>query len=127
MHEAATIAELRAQLARRERELDAVYRVTSALHACTGLERLVQETLRVAVEVVEARAGSILLHDPEKDCLVFRYVLGERPSITRRCRPTRGSPDGCSAVARESSPLTRTPIPVTTSESTARSATIHRT
>jgi anti-sigma regulatory factor (Ser/Thr protein kinase) len=82
--EAAAIAELRAQLARRERELDAVHRVTSALHACTGLERLIQEALRVAIETMEASAGSILLHDAVKDCLVFRYVIGERPAITRQ-------------------------------------------
>lgn len=72
------------QLARKERELAAVRRITDALHARIRVEDLVRQTLDTAIEVVEASAGSILLHDPERDCLVFRYVVGASPEITRR-------------------------------------------
>lgn len=72
------------QLARKERELAAVRRITEALHARTSVEDLVRQTLDTAIEVAEASAGSILLHDSERECLVFRYVVGASREITLR-------------------------------------------
>jgi signal transduction histidine kinase len=72
---------LAARLRQRERELEAVRRITAALHAKTSPEELVRDTLLTAVETVGAVAGSVLLHDPEKDQLVFRYVIGEKARV----------------------------------------------
>jgi anti-sigma regulatory factor (Ser/Thr protein kinase) len=78
----ASIQALREQLARRERELAAVHRITTALHAQTDLDVLVQQTLLVAIEIAEASAGSVLLPDGARQHLVFRYVVSESSEVT---------------------------------------------
>ena len=72
------------RLRRRERELRAVYRITSALHARTGLDDLERQTLNTAIETVDASVGSILLYDPQKERLVFRYVVNPDPAVTEQ-------------------------------------------
>src|SRR5437879_13404871 len=67
---------LREQLRRRERELAAIRRITAALHARTKPDELVRQTLDVAVATVDATAGSVLLHEPKSNKLVFKYVIG---------------------------------------------------
>jgi anti-sigma regulatory factor (Ser/Thr protein kinase) len=79
-----TVADLEDRLARKERELAAVHRIACALRAHPGLDDLIQQTLVAAIEVVSGSAGSILLHDPARDCLIFRYVIGATPEITER-------------------------------------------
>jgi anti-sigma regulatory factor (Ser/Thr protein kinase) len=79
-----TVLSLREQLARRERQLHAVHRITAALCSHLRLEDLIQQTLLAAIETVNASAGSILLHDPQKNRLVFRYVVGPSSEITDR-------------------------------------------
>ena len=69
---------------RLERELQAVCRVTQALHTSTHPDDLCREALHVAIETLEARAGSILLHDPDREVLVFKHVIGATPEITER-------------------------------------------
>lgn len=69
---------LRTCLRQREREMEAVRRITVALQAKTSLDDLLRDTLLTAVETVDADAGSLLLHDPERTELVFRYVIGEK-------------------------------------------------
>lgn len=68
--------QLRQLLEQRDRQIAAVHEISSALSARTHLDELLQETLRVSMECVYAQAGSIILHDPDKDKLVFRYVVG---------------------------------------------------
>jgi signal transduction histidine kinase len=68
---------LQQQLQRRERELAAIRRITAALHARTKPEELVRQTLDVAVATVDAAAGTIMLHEPKSNKLVFKYVIGE--------------------------------------------------
>jgi anti-sigma regulatory factor (Ser/Thr protein kinase) len=82
------VRQLEERLARRERELEAVHRITAALHARTDVDALVQQTLLVAIEVAEASAGSVLLPDEERARLVFRYVVTESAEVTDRlaCR-----------------------------------------
>jgi signal transduction histidine kinase len=70
-------ASLKEQLQRRESELAAIRRITIALHARTKPEELVRQTLDAAVETVDAAAGSILLHEPKSNKLVFKYVIGK--------------------------------------------------
>lgn len=74
---------LEERLRRRERELRAVYRITSALHARTGLDELERQTLNTAIETVDASVGSILLFDPKKERLVFRYVVNPDPAVVQ--------------------------------------------
>jgi signal transduction histidine kinase len=68
---------LKERLERRERELAAIRRITAALHTHTKPDELVRQTLDAAVETVDAAAGSILLHEPQANKLVFKYVIGE--------------------------------------------------
>ncbi len=60
----------------RQREIDAMRRTADALFALPSMEAMLQQTLAVAIEVLRADGGSVLLHDPEKETLKFRYVLG---------------------------------------------------
>jgi signal transduction histidine kinase len=68
--------DLQPLLAQRDRQIAAVHKISSALSARTSLDELLQETLRVSMECVDAQAGSIILHDPKEDKLIFRYVVG---------------------------------------------------
>lgn len=77
--------ELARKLEERNRQLNAVFRITSALYnaAKSGmtsarLDELMVETLRTALDVVDADAGTLYLYNPERDTLVFRYVIGEK-------------------------------------------------
>jgi len=72
------------RLRRRERQLAAVYRITSALNARTNLDELERQTLDAAIQTVDATAGSILLYDPAKDALLFRYVVSPDPAIAEQ-------------------------------------------
>jgi signal transduction histidine kinase len=66
------------ELEKRNRQLEAIFRITSALYAKQNLDDMLQETLRVALEVVSADAGTLYLYNPEHNTLVFRYVVGEK-------------------------------------------------
>lgn len=63
------------ELRHRERQIDAIWRISDALFSRTSVDEMVRETLMIAVEVLCADVGSIQLHDPASDTLVFRYVL----------------------------------------------------
>ncbi len=58
--------------------------MTAALAGQTKLDELEREALKVATEVAGAAGGTIYVHDAQKKVLVFRYVLGQTPEITRR-------------------------------------------
>jgi len=75
------LEQMRSQLSYRERQLAAVYRIGRSLYSKVDFEELVQEALTMALETVNATAGSILLYDPQKDRLVFKYVIGEKASL----------------------------------------------
>jgi adenylate cyclase len=40
------------------------------------VDELVRQTLEIAIDVLDADAGSLLLHNTKDDTLVFRYVVG---------------------------------------------------
>ncbi len=82
MLQEAEVETLRARLRRRERELAAIRRITVALHARTNVDELERQALDVAIETVDAQGGTIYLHDPQKRCLIFRYVVGATPELT---------------------------------------------
>jgi signal transduction histidine kinase len=76
------------RLQRRERELQAVYRITAALHARTDLEEMQRRTLDASVEIVGADAGTLFLHEPARSVLIFKYVIGEKSAeLTGREMP----------------------------------------
>src|SRR5439155_507125 len=75
------LALTREHLRRRERELAAVYQITAALHAQTSLDDLERQTLNTAIRTVDAAAGSILLYDPTRERLLFRYVVNDDPAV----------------------------------------------
>jgi signal transduction histidine kinase len=83
MHESVTTDRLAQELAQRERELDAVYKVTRALLNPIEIDELLREALVTTMETLEADAGSLLLHDSEQRKLVFHHVEGPaRDTIT---------------------------------------------
>lgn len=71
-------ADLRAALAQRDRQLQSIHRITVALGTITKVSELVEEALRVSLDCVGAHDGSVILYDPEKDKLVFTYVIGAK-------------------------------------------------
>lgn len=70
------ILRLREELDHRQREIDAMRRTADALFALPSAEEMLKETLAVAIEVLRADGGSILVYNQEKQALIFRYVLG---------------------------------------------------
>ncbi|MCX7642187.1 MAG: GAF domain-containing sensor histidine kinase [Armatimonadetes bacterium] len=77
--------EMARELEERNRQLNAVFRITSALYSAAKsgmtsarLDELMQEVLRIALDVVNADAGTLYLYNPDRDTLIFRYVIGEK-------------------------------------------------
>lgn len=73
------------ELEERNRQLNAVFRITSALYsgAKAGmtparLDEFMEKILKIALDVVNADAGTLYLYNPDRDTLVFRYVIGEK-------------------------------------------------
>ncbi len=63
---------------RRERELDAARRISEALFQHLSVEELVEQGLKIALEVVNGQAGSVLLAKPETKELVFYHAIGDK-------------------------------------------------
>ena len=73
-----TVAGLLQRNAQLTRQLDAARAIAAGLSSVTTVDDLVRQALQISLDVVNAGAGSIILHDAEKDKLVFRYVVGEK-------------------------------------------------
>jgi signal transduction histidine kinase len=71
------------RLLQRERELEAARLICQALSQHVNVDELVESALRIALEVVNAEAGSVLLADDKTKQLVFRYVIGEKAEQLR--------------------------------------------
>lgn len=81
-------AELEATLDHRERQIEAMRRTSEALFSYSSVDDMIRETLTLAIEVLCADAGSLLLHDPTNDTLVFRFVVGPAaPTLTGFAMP----------------------------------------
>ena len=78
-----TLGELKARLETREQQITAMHRISAALFSKTDTDSLLRETLTVALDTVDADAGSLLLYDPDSRKLVFRYVIGEAAATLR--------------------------------------------
>ena len=68
-------------LARRELELAAAQRISEVFSQKITLQDLIEQSLRIALDVVNAENGSVLLADPDKQALVFYHSIGEKPVI----------------------------------------------
>ncbi|HKY72209.1 MAG TPA: response regulator [Nitrospira sp.] len=66
-------------LARRELELAAAQRMSEMFSQQIKLEDLMEHALRIALDVVDAENGSVLLVDRETNTLVFYHSIGEKP------------------------------------------------
>jgi signal transduction histidine kinase len=67
-------ADLQAELKHRERQIAAIRRISDALFSRLSVDDLIRQTLTVAIEVLNADTGSVQMHEPATDMLVFRYV-----------------------------------------------------
>lgn len=73
----ARITKLESELEERERQIDAMRRTCDTLFTSPSVDDLVRNTLEIAIDVLGANAGSLLLFNEKDDTLVFRYVVGE--------------------------------------------------
>jgi signal transduction histidine kinase len=72
----ARVHELEVALDHRERQIRAMQQTAQALLSHNTVEAMVRTTLDIAIQVLGAEAGSLLMHNPATDSLVFRCVLG---------------------------------------------------
>lgn len=76
--------EIQAMLERRERQISAIQRNSRSLLVSTqDIDALLQQTLNLAVGILDAELGSIQLYDHNEKRLIFRYVYdpADRPLI----------------------------------------------
>ena len=66
-------------LARRDLELAAAQRMSEMFSQQIKLEDMMEQALRIALDVVDAENGSVLLVDRETNTLVFYHSIGEKP------------------------------------------------
>ena len=66
-------------LARRELELAAAQRMSEVFSQQIKLEEIMAQALHIALDVVDAENGSILLADPEGEQLIFYHSIGSQP------------------------------------------------
>jgi signal transduction histidine kinase len=74
------ISELEDALRHREHQIEAMQKTSAALLSHSTVDAMVKETLTLAIAVLNADAGSLLLHNSVSDTLVFRYVIGPASS-----------------------------------------------
>jgi signal transduction histidine kinase len=67
---------------RRSRELEAARRISEALFQHLSVKELVEQALKIALEVVNAQEGSVLMANPETEELIFYHSVGERAPKT---------------------------------------------
>jgi signal transduction histidine kinase len=80
-----------AQHNRRSRELEAARRISEALFQHLSVDELVEQALKIALEVVNCEEGSVLMAKPETEELVFFYSVGAHAPKTGTCFPwTKG-------------------------------------
>jgi len=69
--------QIQERLDRRERELEAARRISEALFQRLRLEEVLEQALSIALDVVGAEAGCILIANPEAKELEFTHAIGE--------------------------------------------------
>ena len=74
------VAQLKSLLEHRERQIEAIRRTSDTLFAHPSVDAMVEATLKIALDVLRADAGTVFLYDADEDALVFRYVIGPAAS-----------------------------------------------
>jgi signal transduction histidine kinase len=77
MAESADIRQLKQRIQRLEQEVEAARRISQALFQHLHVDDIVEQALRVALDVVNAKNGSVLLANTDTQELVFYYAAGE--------------------------------------------------
>jgi signal transduction histidine kinase len=70
--------DLHSALELRDRQIGAVHKITRLLSSTLDLDDRLRDILTVSMQVVDSVAGTIFLHRPNDDKLVFQYVVGEK-------------------------------------------------
>lgn len=99
---------LRKRLEMRDKQIDAMHRISAALYSQKDLASMIRETLIVALAVADSVAGSILLYDRERRRLVFRYVIGNTELIGQEIDPLKDIHGRASTVFRTGQSLLTT-------------------
>lgn len=99
------IARLEERLRLRERQINTVHAISAALSFTTDLDAMLRETLRVALETVEADAGSLLIYEESRNVLVFAHVIGKTQLIGQEIDPEADRVGKVSTVFRTAQPL----------------------
>src|SRR5687768_13683536 len=60
----------------RQRQIDAMRATADALFAKLSPDEMLRETIAMAIQVMRADGGSVMLYDAKEDVLVFRHVVG---------------------------------------------------
>lgn len=72
---------------RKIKELDIIWRLNDQIMSFENMDRLLQDILSGAIEVMEATSGSIMLIDPPgSDSLVIKAAQGLRSEVVRKAR-----------------------------------------
>ena len=69
---------LRARLAHRERQIEAIRAISETLFSHDSVDAMLRQTLEVAMQILDASAGLVQIHDAARDVLVVRCALGPR-------------------------------------------------
>lgn len=80
---------LKDRLQRLERELDAVHRLTTATLGGMKPVAIERQALLIAIEVLEATAGTMYVHDPASHELVFRHVIAPSEEVVSQLQGMR--------------------------------------
>ena len=72
------IESLRRDVAELRRQIDAVRRIAAALSTAYKADDVVRQALDVSLELADSDAGSILIFRPDREKLVFEYVVGDK-------------------------------------------------
>src|SRR5215470_16188333 len=62
----------------RNRQIAAVHTISRLLSSTLDLDERLRDILAVSMQAVDAVAGTIFLHRPSDDKLVFQYVVGSK-------------------------------------------------
>jgi len=79
MAESADNRQLNQRIQRLEQEVEAARRISQALFQRLRVDDIVKQALGVALDVVNARNGSVLLANSDTKELVFYHTIGENP------------------------------------------------
>ena len=69
------------RLLQRDRQLQAVVSITHALQSHATLDELIRQAVLTSMATVDADAGSLLLHNPDRKMLIFHHVAGASKEV----------------------------------------------